>query len=510
MLTPVFSQMTFFTLDGPSHVYNSFMLKEMLFSDSTIYHEYLQHNTKPEPNWLGHALLVLFMFLVDPLVAEKLLVAVYVILFLGGFRYLTTAFNRSSTWSPLLAPPMVYSVLVYHGFYNFSLGLTLILFTLGFWVRNRESIKLKNGLVLAALFTVGYFAHITTFLVTLGVIGATEFVGLFSNSSDWKTRFRNWGALIIAVLPMLVLTIVFIQSRAAGPVPENTVELGQQLQELTIIRPITVFYRFEQAQITKWLFIAIIAAFHLVLLLDVFSWGKTENGWTIGRKKWLGQTQLKQGLLLSALVMLAGYFVLPDQMASGGYVHMRLLLLFFIFILLWIGSSKTPNWLLIPLTIVSLVSTHYLLEGRETIRSEQNGMVHEIIEVEKHIPAGKTVFPIMDHQAWFFRHALNYLGIYKPMVILENYEADAGYFPLEWKMTHKPAGYTGFPFSSACAESIYKMEKGGIPVDIIVHHDNGTKEHGADCENTIRQLAEQEFNLIYTSRSGYTKVYERK
>jgi hypothetical protein len=55
-----------------------------------------------------------------------------------------------------------------------------------------------------------------------------------------------------------------------------------------------------------------------------------------------------------------------------------------------------------------------------------------------HIPPGSIVFPVNRSDDWLSRHYSNYLGVNKPLVILENYEAEMGYFPLRWNEEKLP------------------------------------------------------------------------
>src|SRR5688572_10617760 len=78
------------TQDGPSHVANAVILKDYGKAD-TRYHEFFDLAPGLYPNWATQGLLLLLMYLVPPLVAEKLLVSFYIIGFTWGYRYLVSA-----------------------------------------------------------------------------------------------------------------------------------------------------------------------------------------------------------------------------------------------------------------------------------------------------------------------------------------------------------------------------------------------------------------------------------
>lgn len=48
------------------------------------------------------------------------------------------------------------------------------------------------------------------------------------------------------------------------------------------------------------------------------------------------------------------------------------------------------------------------------------------------------MLPVNYSVNWLHAHFSNYLGIEKPLVILENFQANDGYFPLVWKYARVP------------------------------------------------------------------------
>lgn len=511
LVAPVFSYVSFYTNDGPAHLYNSTILRELLLGKGGHYLDFFELNLRPEPNWIGHILLVILLFMFEPLVAEKMLIFIYIASFLFAFRYLVRAFNTNNWAAVVLVAPFVYSFPLYIGFYNFLFGVVCLLFTLGFWIRIRNRLSNRNLGIIGLLLVTGFFSHITTFLVTIMCVGVAELHYLIMANSRLtiKQLLVRWSKLLLYISPTIVLTGVFLSAHGGSEIPENTIEAEKQWNDLIAMRPITIFHHLHQELITKWLFIAFSATVYLVAVLGSANWSTGKNGSTIDFKKDLGLGEPRQVLMIIALIFLLGYFVLPDWMASGGYVHVRLLLLFFLFLALWVAAARIPARFTLPLAVVSIMVTVKLFDGREQYRNEQNRVVREMIEVSEHLPERQTVLPIVENYHWFFGHVGNYLGALKRVIVLNNYEAATGYFPLSWKMAPNPAHFLGHPASAACGESVLEMENNGIPVNVIVHYKDGTKELGENCEYTIEQLESDQFTLVYTTRSGLTNVYLR-
>src|SRR5258708_19032544 len=117
------------TVDGASHVYNATVLRELAAGTPGFQRAYAA-DLKPYPNWLGHAFLWLALGLVPPVVAEKLLVSVIILLFLGGCWRLAGVVDPRSRMYALLAMPLTFHVLLQMGFYNYSLGAAIALFAI--------------------------------------------------------------------------------------------------------------------------------------------------------------------------------------------------------------------------------------------------------------------------------------------------------------------------------------------------------------------------------------------
>src|SRR5215212_10528590 len=90
-ITPIWSVRYLPTGDGPTHVYNAWVLRVLATGDApaNITRAY-RIDWTPFPNWTGHALMALAMLVVPPIVAEKLLLTlILVLLFTGAWRLCT-------------------------------------------------------------------------------------------------------------------------------------------------------------------------------------------------------------------------------------------------------------------------------------------------------------------------------------------------------------------------------------------------------------------------------------
>ena len=201
------------TNDGPSHLYNAWLLRELAWGDP---HPALDAafdvRAEPIPNWLGHAALALLMGVVSPAAAEKLLLSACIVLFLLALRYLAGSVEPEARRYAWLGFPLAYNFLFQVGFTNYCFGLGLAMLAVGVWWRRRERPGRRHGTpAQPASSSSAYFAHIPR-----PRPGARR----RSGCSGWLTlRRAGWRRhlLHLAILaPQALLPLWFLATRLAG------------------------------------------------------------------------------------------------------------------------------------------------------------------------------------------------------------------------------------------------------------------------------------------------------
>src|SRR3954447_7853707 len=133
-LAPIWAASYLPTADGPSHVYNSWVLHELVAGKAGVVSQWYAVDWRPHPNWTGHAVLALLMTVFPPLIAEKLLVSGIVLLFLYAvWRY---AGEEGRPYA-FIAFPFAYNLLFQMGFYNFCIGAALFFLVVAVWWEGR-------------------------------------------------------------------------------------------------------------------------------------------------------------------------------------------------------------------------------------------------------------------------------------------------------------------------------------------------------------------------------------
>ena len=132
--------------------------------------------------------------------AGQLVLSLYLVLFLVGFKMLLARTGRLWPWL-LLAPLFAYNFTFTTGFINFSCGIATGLFAVLVYLNWSERGRQRDAWGLAGLLLLTYLAHVLAWALWLVVIAA------MAAGAGWSWRRR--GALLLAMnsaLPLLLLT----------------------------------------------------------------------------------------------------------------------------------------------------------------------------------------------------------------------------------------------------------------------------------------------------------------
>src|SRR5260221_3416908 len=137
-LAPIWSAAYLPTVDGPSHLYNSWVLKELVRGNQGIVSDWYAIDWRPNPNWSGHAALALLLTVLPPVTAEKVVVSGIVLLFLYGMWLFAGAVDESQRPFAFFAFPFAYNLPLQMGFYNFCIGAALYFVIVAVWWGRRD------------------------------------------------------------------------------------------------------------------------------------------------------------------------------------------------------------------------------------------------------------------------------------------------------------------------------------------------------------------------------------
>ncbi len=479
------------TGDGPCHVYNANMLKDVwIGKDAGFYLQYYELNLRPDPNWCSHVILAGLQFLFNGIIAEKILISIYLMLAVSGF-YKLAGMNGSNKWGALLIFILLFNHPFSKGFYNFSLSMALYGWLIYAWCRWLDKRSIGTSTLFFLTLAAGYFSHPLPFSIGVISCGLILVFHSIKHKPTIKTLLRNVLMLMLCVLPFALLFYVYAGNHS-----------GESFWQLDVER-ITPLLNFSNlaTHVTQEEIIGSSTAWFLIIAAVAGVWlNKT------GRYKYV-----QYALLFVAGATLVTYLFAPDNMFGGGMLLMRLQLFFFLLLAIIVALSNHQKHLLIT-GIISFILFLSISIIRFTAINNMSDGVASIVSVGKSIKPysrvlglsfnhnGKLNNELIADKNWLFVHTFDYIGITKPLIMLGNYEANTDYFPLHWKDGQNPFHYL--------------QKYGGIEVQ-PPYADIDNYEHSTDqkidyillwCYDTQVNNDPHTVEMLQTINNKYTKV----
>jgi hypothetical protein len=407
--------------DGPCHLYNAFILNHYDDPNYT-FSQFYDIRSALIPNWTSHSLLALFMRFAGPLIAEKLLLTGYILLMATGLLYLVTAVQKDAKPLAFLGFPFIYNGLFIMGFYNYSIGIGLMLISIGYWWRNVQIIRYKTLLILGILMLLLYFTHpLALSLATFSLL-MISLVNLANRSISLKEA-------LLSFIPFVIPTALLLFHMEEGL---------WHWGDWTFNRLLTFFWENGSlvyhspsqqifARMLTWTFSALIL--YSLIKEHVFQKGFWFNP----------RRNPKDFFFFLSFAFLMFYFIFPDRMSGGAVIKGRLSYLPFLLMIPWISwdMPKIARNLVGAMLIV--LSVAYL--GQASVYHKRLSNELEIyMSGQDVIEPNSVILPLCFDAAgsgWLigtFQHAVGYYGCRSGGIDLGNYEAATGHFPTVFKI----------------------------------------------------------------------------
>ena len=473
-LLPVWGFKYFPTQDGASHIYNSYVLKEYHKHENYRLREVYELNATIFPNWTSHALLVILLYVFPPLVCEKIVLTLCIVLLPLSLFYFLNSVQKRNTVFGLLGFLFAYNYLLHMGFYNFVLSMSLFFFTLGYWWRVKDKLRLTNIVVIYILLLVTYVTHYHSYAM---LIMSLTFFALFSSVYDvlqgiWGYKERSQpvmsrlkdgmatlkpaltfiGSLIPAYF--ILFSYYFYLSDTYGG--DGAHKGFEWLNDYFFSMKSLVSFRDDHVLIGRVLLVFFAIAFVLTVINRIrqfYQFRESEEWKETGERFWTRVVSRMDGFLIMAVLITAMYFIAPWSGYSGGWINDRFHLYIFLVLLPFfaVNLHRHVNYgiagVIIALSLWHLgynVHTYALLNRDITNAISLDGMYEEdtILTSEPGEWGGfsdslgfepKYVEP--------FGHLECLLAVKKGIAYLDNYEANTGHFPLRYKQKELPADF---------------------------------------------------------------------
>ncbi len=213
------------TQDGPIHLYYTHVLRALFAHRPTPYSDFYRVKHLLPPYALYYYALLGLSHGVSLLMADRLIVCVYVVSFVFGFRYVARALGPAADTMTLFATLVLLNWPLGMGFVNFCLALSFAFWAIGLWMRfaGRAGILSRAAFVLLAVLVM--FTHPVPLLAVLGVAGLEIVLRLIANRRALPITPHLTGDLITWIAAACTLGYVKLFT-ASRPLQQTVV--GQE------------------------------------------------------------------------------------------------------------------------------------------------------------------------------------------------------------------------------------------------------------------------------------------
>ena len=473
-LLPVWGFKYFPTQDGASHIYNAYVVKEYHNHENYRLREVYKLNATLFPNWTSHALLVLLLYIFPPLVCEKIVLTLCIGLLPLSLFYFLNGIAKKNIVFGLVGFLYAYNYLLHMGFYNFVLSMSMFFFTLGYWWRVKDNLRVTNMVVLYILLLATYFTHYHSYAL---LIMSLTFFALYGSVYDilqkvWGyketsqppmdrfrvsiVKFKPTLIFLIGLIPAYIILFSYYFYLSSTHGSDGNHKGFEWLNDYFFSMKSLVSFRDDHVLIGRVLLVFFAVAFVLTIINRIrryYQFHESEEWKETGERLWTRVVTQMDGFLIMAVFITAMYFIAPWSGYSGGWINDRFHLYIFLVLLPFfaVNLHRYINYgvagVIIALSLWHLgynVHTYTLLNRDITNALSLEGMSEEdtILTSEPGEWGGfsdslgfepKYVEP--------FGHIECLLAVKKGIAYLDNYEANTDHFPLRYKQKELPADY---------------------------------------------------------------------
>jgi hypothetical protein len=469
----------FYTLDGWVHLSTSAWLIDVLRGDPDMC-SFVRLNPFPTPNGLFYLALGALRSILPPLLAERVVWAVILLVLGIGCHRLVRAWCGKANVFLVLCVPVFLSNLFILGFYNFLLALGLAFWSAAWWVRG-DLVTMARVIGLLLLSFLLYFMHgsvLVLFAVLIGSMQTWKVVVEMDRDVPVLVRLRALLWPVVAMMPALVLLWSF-----------NSAQPNDWADTPGIAR-------FRDALELKWLLFydSVREAPQLILFGSALVAGtmlSLNAGARSMRHKGDGSRARPFLLLLLAGLFMVGYFTVPDSSGYASYITLRLFIVGLLLLCLFVASVPLPAGTLLLLALPVWLSLVWKLAYIQHGNAERVALRKPVLDAAASLRPGAVVLAVQRDANWLNGHRASLLASVQRIRLLDNSTCTKGYFPLLWQTGLPTAFVHQIDYTDECQKYMrpYMLSGAQPAVDHIVLM--GPDLEPADCSvHALQGLAD--------------------
>jgi len=490
---PVVFNTFFLSLDGPSHLYNSNLIAELIKGNAVV-SNYFSFNTLHLTNWSGHLILALFNLVAPAWLAQKVFLILLVIFFPLSFAFLVNKLNYKSRYLSFIIFPFTYGSFFFLGFYNFLLAIIFFFFWLALIYKESRSYSPTEKALIFVLFVLMECSHVFMLIIALAIfIVYLTLPVIQKNKFHLLDTFKEIGKPLLTYLILSsggLILFLYYYFNATGQIVEkpDVPELWSKIfSTIYNISPVLSLGEVkDHLKLTHILFI-------LLILTTIF---------LLIRKQSPEKQKNRNFIFFSTIITLCLYVLTMAFFDQGLYIQARCLFLFFLLWLTWIALQKVPKLIQIILVIFSLSVSYVFIDYYQKNLPPLSLRCYFIYDTGLKIEKNARVYCINFSGHWLESHQLSYLGAENSIILYDNYECFQDYFPLKWKNPELISKLKNDFDSGSYSETVSEN------VDYVAILDEPEqKERGAVNKSLV--LTKEHFSKILGSEDNRLAIYKK-
>jgi hypothetical protein len=490
------------SMDGPQHLHNTQVLIELAKSNAFIQSFYTL-NPVLVGYWTQPFVMSMFNLFMPAIMAEKLMISVYLLGLAYAFRYLIKSLNPDAGFLTILIIPFSFTFFFQQGYYSFSIAFIFFFWALGYYIRNAGTLKVWLGLMV--LMFMIFLSHSLVFVVfglSMVIFILMEFITGFLKSGDLRSSLDLYVSKSVYVFSAALPAIVFFSlhyihmRQVDSTLAQNSAGLSEMISNIIKIRPIIGFHaaRESPGNYLYWIVILIAVAVRSFLTRDEMALRSSVS-------------HPKNYLLILSLVFLTVYFLVP-QSISAGDIDLRMLILVFYFLIAWVASLNIARKTTLVLALIVVIAFGHQMRFRYKNALELSMMANDIYALQQKIEPNTVVYPVRVSRNWIDTHFPLYLGVDKPVVHLGNPQV-YGLLPIVWNQSNLPQLKVGDLDVSDSHGRHITPDRDVYQVDyVIIYRYN--EYLVSDQEFEITPMLQQYYDLVEISPLGAAALYRKK
>jgi hypothetical protein len=437
------------TQDGPSHLENAILLRDLCLPGDSGAEQYYRLNVRTGSNLLAYAAVAAFATLLPPVAAERLFFSLYVVGFAAAVYGFARAAGARTPTPALAALPYALAFPFHMGFFDFCLAVAIVFAAWAYFWRRRDRLRVRDLLILNSAAVITYLAHVgpAVMLVT-GLLLLNAWLA-FSERSRRPANLKKRLVFAAALLPGYALPIFFITTY-----PRTVLSRLPWRDLFASLVTGSSFRVFSSSQL--YLGVASLGVVAAAVALRAISlWRDKKTLCDAGT-----------GPLLLAVGTLALYFLAPDAGAGGSIISARLLIIPWPLFLVWAGDDfgRAGRWaMLLAASTFALTFWIDTLCHYRTFNRELRDFCSGAGCVEEGSTVAYLYFSGWQYRVAVFAGASSYYALSRDVVNFNNYEADLSKFPVNFDYP----GFRPYPWDLWPPEK-YRVRKFARAVDYVV------------------------------------------